>query len=362
MKLLIKGNEAFTEIIRMIDNAKDSILIRMFIWRDDKIGNEILRHLVDAANRGIKITVYKDIYGAIFEKSEENRKSLFHKKTPFSMNVSAFFMANLIYFHSESPRFVKQETNELVTEFLEHKNVVVYRKKFYDHTKYYIIDNKTIVIGGINIEDKEYDADYQGRKYQDYMVLINNSQELVDKLTARMNNQIEFNHLEKTNFLVNKKHQQSALKDIMSLLDKTTKRVYMSMAYFGNKQIRNKLISLKKSGIEVIVVTSRISNVQDSLNKYELKKLYQNDIDVYFHPGLVHAKTMLVDDLLMLGSINLNNASLKKMGECSLCTRDMDLIKEWLKDFERLKQECIKAEKKAFKYNRIKYFFEKIFG
>ena len=38
-----------------------------------------------------------------------------------------------------------------------------------DHSKYYIIDD-TLILGGINIEDKENGSDRQGREYQDYMI------------------------------------------------------------------------------------------------------------------------------------------------------------------------------------------------
>ena len=81
MTLLIDGKQAFPEIINTINQAKDLIKINMFIWRDDKIGNEIANALLNAANRGVQVEISKDRYGLILEKCEECKKSFFPQKS-----------------------------------------------------------------------------------------------------------------------------------------------------------------------------------------------------------------------------------------------------------------------------------------
>ena len=78
-KLLVDGENAFNEILSCIDNTKHVIKINMFIWRDDEIGNEIGKHLYDAANRGVKIFISIDRFGYVLEKAEEYKKSFFHR-------------------------------------------------------------------------------------------------------------------------------------------------------------------------------------------------------------------------------------------------------------------------------------------
>ena len=56
-KLLVDGKQAFPSIIKEIENASKSIFINMFIWRDDVIGNKIVQACLNAANRGVKITI-----------------------------------------------------------------------------------------------------------------------------------------------------------------------------------------------------------------------------------------------------------------------------------------------------------------
>jgi cardiolipin synthase len=83
--LLVNSREAFSLIINRIQNAKEEIIISMFIWRDDLIGNKIAEELINAAERGVRVSITKDKVGSIFEKEEENKKSFFHKH--FDINI-----------------------------------------------------------------------------------------------------------------------------------------------------------------------------------------------------------------------------------------------------------------------------------
>jgi phosphatidylserine/phosphatidylglycerophosphate/cardiolipin synthase-like enzyme len=47
--LLINGKEAFPVIIIHIKNAKKELIISMFIWRDDEIGNKIAEEIIKFA-------------------------------------------------------------------------------------------------------------------------------------------------------------------------------------------------------------------------------------------------------------------------------------------------------------------------
>ena len=70
--LLVNGKAAFPEIIRCIKNAKTSVEINMFIWRDDKIGNQMAEAVLNAADGGVKVYISVDRYGVVLEKCEES--------------------------------------------------------------------------------------------------------------------------------------------------------------------------------------------------------------------------------------------------------------------------------------------------
>lgn len=358
MKLLINGKQSFDCILNEINMAKESIVIKMFIWRDDYIGNQVLTHLINAAKRGVKITIYKDIYGGIFEYVEETRQSLFHKKIPVFIRMMAFFVG-CAYHQKESPKKAIQKPNENMESFLRYDNVEVISKVFKDHTKYYIFDDETLIIGGINIEDKELKKDMQGRHYQDYMVLLKDKNEVMYFL-KRLNGNQGYDKTKATEYIINTQDKKEALPIILSLINKEQKKLILSMAYFGNKKVGKALINAKKRGVHIEIVSSLHSNIQPHLNNKMFTQFLKEGIPIYLHPGIVHAKTILTSNALIIGSINLNDASLKKLGECSIYLQSKSLYQEFTQDFNRLKEESIKATKETLKYSKMLAYFEKI--
>ena len=85
--LLVDGKGAFPEILRCIARAKKSIFINMFIWRDDVIGNTVAQAVLDAAQRGVQVELSVDRYGVVLEKSEECKKSFFHKRQSLTEKI-----------------------------------------------------------------------------------------------------------------------------------------------------------------------------------------------------------------------------------------------------------------------------------
>ena len=52
-ELLAGGEAAFERILRRIGEARRSILVRAFEWRDDDTGRSVARALLAAADRGV---------------------------------------------------------------------------------------------------------------------------------------------------------------------------------------------------------------------------------------------------------------------------------------------------------------------
>ena len=157
--LLVDGKEAFPEIINCINNAKKYIRINMFIWRDDNIGNEIASVLLNAANRGVKVDISVDRYGVVLEKSEESKKSFFHKEQTLTEKIKSKTL-EMVYPMDNTPKKVKDEESDLYTQIINHPNISVSKDVFKaDHSKYYIFDDDIVILGGINIEDKENGKD-----------------------------------------------------------------------------------------------------------------------------------------------------------------------------------------------------------
>ena len=327
INLLVDGKESFEVILRNIKESSKTIIINMFIWRDDYIGNLIADEVIKAANRGVKIFISKDKLGAIFEYAEETRQSFFHKKFDVLSSLQGHFL-NISYPMKGKSKNQKQIINKKVDELINHKNITVaYNIKKEDHSKYYIFDDKVLIMGGINIEDKEILTDVENKKYHDYMIeFIGVS--YVEKFRNQYNKKIDYNKNDDVNFIFNvknkKKSQFEVKRHILELLDLATISVDVVMAYLGDKDIENKIIELSNNKIKVVIITSNKSNLQHDLNMLVLSRMMRetNDlVNVYLSENMIHSKLIRIDNkYVTVGSTNLNK-SISKLQELNTTIR-----------------------------------------
>jgi len=247
IELLVDGEKAFSRIIERIRNATESIYINMFIWRDDRIGNLILQEIIDAADRGVEICVVKDKLGEVFEKSEENKQSLFHKELNFGLWLKAVAI-DIMYPMSGKSKSRKQRANSLLQKLFNYRNVNVSNETILeDHSKYYTFDNKILIMGGMNIEDKTIYTDVEGKKYNDYMVEMVSS-DYVEKFIQRLNIGTSFNVNSPVEFIFNARRNNEIIYDakskILQILSSAKESIDIIMAYMGDKEITEKIIEI----------------------------------------------------------------------------------------------------------------------
>ncbi len=141
VSLLENGDELFPRMLHHIDQAKHEILLETFIWFDDPAGQKFKRALVDAAQRGVWISVLVDGYGSHY--------------------LPEAFIAELceagVRFHVHDPK---------PTWFRVRLNIL---KRM--HRKIMVVDGMTAFIGGINISQSQVSEFGAGFK-QDYAVEI----------------------------------------------------------------------------------------------------------------------------------------------------------------------------------------------
>lgn len=358
MELLIQGKNAFDKIIQCIDEAQQSIEIKMFIWRDDEIGSRVLKHLMNAANRGVGITIIKDYYGVIFEKSEENKQSLFHKEKHRRLDFVSRILSML--YHPYEKGLLPQRDNKILNDFLKFEHVTFETGLYKDHTKYFIFDSQKLILGGINVEDKEVTKDLLGRIYQDYMVYVDD-QQIVSRLNMRLINQEAHQKGRMIDFLI-KNTYQNDVETFISYIHDAKESILMDMAYFGYAPVTKALKAASLRGVKIEIVTSRHANVQPHYNLKILKAYAKFGANIYLHDGLIHAKVILIDQkVLMLGSFNLNKPSMKKLSECQMVLKDEYVIKAWQNHHEALKKAATKYDVHQIKYSRFNAFLEKLF-
>ena len=329
IRLLVCGESTFNCIIKSIRKSQISVHIKMFIWRDDLIGNKLANELLKAANRGVKIQIYKDRTGAIYELAEEKRQSFFHKTNNTYLKYSAL-LVNYFYPLQGKTGSQKQRENELTKELSRHKNIQIdFDSSKGDHSKYYIFDNNTLILGGINIEDKEISTDVSGMKYHDYMIEFNGSI-YVDYFLNRLSGITAYKEENKIDFIFNIKNRYEIKEFFLDLIESAKQSIDILMAYIGDKDIHNKIIETVNRGIKVNIILPAKANLQNDFNYKLLKKLItgtNGKINIYLSPEMIHAKLILVDNkLLTIGSSNLNSLSMSKLFELNTLIKLEDNI------------------------------------
>src|SRR5262245_10213141 len=63
-ELLVDGEATFKSVFEGIDRAEDYILVEFYIVRDDKLGGELKRRLIDKARKGVRVCLLYDPIGS----------------------------------------------------------------------------------------------------------------------------------------------------------------------------------------------------------------------------------------------------------------------------------------------------------
>jgi len=120
--LLLEGGAAFFDrLFARVARATRSIALRCFDWRDDETGELTARALIAAADRGVRVTVLKDLVGATYEYYEGSQQSFLHKTFDWRTRREAMLL-RLAYGRLAWPR---PRPNPLADAFLAHPNITV---------------------------------------------------------------------------------------------------------------------------------------------------------------------------------------------------------------------------------------------
>lgn len=319
--LLPNGTTAFPRIIECIRNAKQSISIWMFVWRDDSIGQTVANELLQAAERGVTIEIYKDRVGLLFEYSEEGQASLFHKEiTPYE-HMEILIMEKLY-----NPTLFgkhKAKQSNLYTSLMNHPNIHVHKDtNLYDHSKIFIFDHETMILGGINIEDKENGQDIYNRIYSDLMVEIHDTTVMSYFLEHQTNQPIRFNkHTPQKSFHIKETY--------LKLLDNAQKEIIIMMPYFSyDKEIMQALYRAIDRDVTVSIIVPKESNFITNLNTRTIKQIFtyaqikKKTFHLYFTSHMTHTKLIYTDQEICFGSANITKKSFYEYGETNLCVKN----------------------------------------
>jgi cardiolipin synthase A/B len=286
LELLVDGEAAFDEILEAIDGARSSIFVQIFIWRDDTIGRRIVSALKAAADRGVKVTVRKDVLGTFFEFGDMVKGKL-------------------------SPVFTRDGLRG-------YENIDVDVDVFADtdHSKYFIIDERLAIFGGMNISEEYYS------QWHDYMVLIRSSQ-WTTSFTDLVMKSLPWPNPSPFVVAVNDRRATEIRTALIQMIDTARESLIIEHAYFSDGKIIDAVRRAVQRGITVEIILPKETDTHGCANKATINRLLdsgsESSLKVFLYPHMSHAKVMLTDgEIAAVGSANLTPRSMRTSREVTL--------------------------------------------
>ncbi len=310
LRVLGSGDLAFQQIVERVRKAEKSIEIRAFLWRDDEAGNQLGEAVLEAADRGVKVTIHKDRIAAVYEYTGGNKQSFFHKRVDPIRGFQAWFLG-AVY---RAPGSFKQKPNALSQRVLAHPNInVQHLRKRFDHSKVYIIDDRYLILGSMGVGDNHR------HEWIDLMVEAE-GQEHVDRLRERMVGHDEFDPSRGVDFLVHSReaHRVKSCPMIshrLALIDSAQTSLTVEMAYMNDRRFTAALARAVNRGVHVKLVTADQADVLANTNRATCDALMRltgapENLTIVLLPRMVHSKVVVIDHRWSdIGSANFTSLS-----------------------------------------------------
>jgi cardiolipin synthase len=310
LRVLGSGDVAFQAILGRIREAKKSVEIRAFLWRDDEAGNLLGEAVLAAADRGADVIIHKDRIAAVYEYTGGNKQSFFHKRVDMVRGIQAWFLG-AVY---RAPGSFKQRPNQLAERILNHDKITVeHMRKRFDHSKIYIVDDRYLALGSMGIGDNHR------HDWIDLMVEAEGEQH-VARLRERMSGMDEFDPSRGLDFLVHSReaHRKKSCPMIshrLALIDAARESLTVEMAYLGDNRFTAALSRAVQRGVAVKLVTADHADVLGATNRATCDALMRltgapQNLTIVLLPRMVHSKVVVIDHRWSdVGSANFTSLS-----------------------------------------------------
>ncbi len=324
------GQSLLEAKLHAIEGARHYVYLETFTFSDSAVGHRFQSALVAAARRGVRVRLIVDAVGSF-----GLRRDYFDKLVNAGGAMRWFNELRLASF------------------------------PFRDHRKLLVVDDTVALVGGCNIAP-EYDGDGITSGWRDGGVSVRGP--VATLLAAEFDLQWERASGQHWTFRRGGMRQQAAVRDahkVEALFIKpglghnplrdalwqdlaTAKDVAITAAYFlPPHRLRHRLVQAVARGARVRVLLAGKSDVR--LMQLASRSLYQRllkkGIELWeYQPQVLHAKLIVVDDIVFVGSSNLDPRSLRINFEIMLRIENAALAATARQQFEAdLAQRAIPA-------------------
>lgn len=292
--------------IKMIRKAKKIILINFYIIADSIWFKSLINELLIKKQQGVKVFIEYDPFGA-------NKK--ISKKTIKLLSKYGFYVSHF-----------KPKQSLLITAIDNNRS----------HKKALIVDGKWAMYGGFNISDEylNYNQEYhfwmdegfwlQGaivnqliKSYIiDWQIYGDNNYDLLQeikkmKIWNQQNTQLNAMQL----YDANPEKNENRMHNFLSLAFGLAKnRIWIYTPYlYLSEAIIDQFISLSRSGVDIrIILPFHCDNKKfiTEINAIQYEKLIENGIKIFETDAFTHRKSIVIDNLTIIGTTNLDQRAM----------------------------------------------------
>ena len=319
---LIDGEEYFTHLIDVISSARESILIRSYIFDNDDFAEKIGQLLRRRSREGVDVKILLDGLGTIIATGAEDE----------SMPSDYVPMESVRLFLEEGSGIdVRQVRNPWLTG---------------DHVKTTIIDNEIAYVGGMNIgreyryvwhdmmmatrgpvvnilTEEFYDAWEHAGPLGDFGYFL---RKLRPRRTAPADNGYSLR-------VLHTRPGDPELFRVQREAIRNAKRyIFIQNAYFSDDTMLYELARARRRGVDVRVILPLVSNhgALNQSNVLAANAMLEHGIRVFLYPGMSHVKAAVFDGWVCLGSANWDKLSFRTNRELNLATSHPDAVEALL--------------------------------
>ena len=333
--ILVDGSNFLPRMLDAIDSARETILLEMYLIESGSVVDRFITALLDAAERDVQAYLLLDGYGAIGLKQRE-RERLVHK------NIHIAYYNRL---RSHSTLY------NLYRIFLLRQEHSLYR----NHRKLLLIDGQTAFVGGTGLVDefdppghpemqwRETMVSIQGPVVADWQQLFTTSwnKSTQQTLSLPQLQPVEHTAAQRGRITVNDIERYSeVLRSLTSHIAHARVRVWFATAYFVPRwRIRRALKRAAKAGIDVRLLLPGPITDHPGV-RYISHRLYgrlmKNGVRIFeYQPRFLHAKSVLCDDWVAIGSSNFDRWNLRWNLEANQEIKDEVLATQVKEMFEQ---------------------------
>lgn len=309
------GNDYFSMLVSDIDRAQKTIELETYIFEFDQLGRKIITALTHAAKRGVVVRVLVDGAGTPQWGDSYAVKGLEHAG------------AETRVFHPFPWRLWQWSRSRVQAPSLVKAIYLLLKINSRNHRKVCVIDKKIAYIGSFNISQQHLGKDQNGDGWRDTGIRLEHIDlkdlsQAFDAVWAHLPIQERIRHFFRhirTNPIIrlnNTWHRRRILyKNLLQRIRSCKKRIWITNAYFvPDNLLLRRLKEAARSGIDVRILLPQESDVafMPWASQTFYAKLLKSGIRIFeYKPSVLHAKTLIIDDWMTIGSSNLNHRSLR---------------------------------------------------